>query len=381
MEHFHEERAMRAKATRVVGKFKNAPQSRALARWVQHVTEKRTLKLKALKVVGRWKQRFYAMCFDRWLERIAEEKVLRNKLLRAVGRMVNKTVVLTFERWRGNSFAKRRQEDVMLRVVSKMSLRSLDRAMARWIEASGERKLMRYKALKVVQRMLQRTVSQTFSTWMAFPAWQMRFRRILRRWLLRSAAKALVTWRAARRRSVVFHRVVAKWTRSASERWLNEWIEFARRSRRHTKIGKSCLIKWRFGLLAFTWFHLVEQVQIQAQYKRSAKKIGARMLYFRKAVPFDTWRGAALRTAKLPTPEELQKEKSKRIAHRWRALLAGVAMMGVQKASMHILEDMMAGLLSSDQSKYPCVTAMAQACVSTSRALTSDDEEVRFGLE
>jgi hypothetical protein len=296
--------------------------------------------------------------------------------------MMNKTVVLTFERWRGNSVAMRLQEDVMLRVISKMSRRSLDRAMARWIEASGERTLLRYKALKVVQRMLQRTVSQAFRTWMAFPAWQMRFRRILRRWLLRSAAKALVTWRAARRRSVVLHRVVAKWTQSASARSLNAWTEFARSRRRRAKIGKGCLIKWRFGLLAFTWFHLVEQVQIQAQHKRAAKKIVARMIYFLKAVPFDTWRAAAMRTAKLPTPEELQKEKSKRIAHRWRALLAGVAMVGVQEASMQILEDIMAGLLSSDQSEHPCVTAMAQACVSTSRALTADVlEELRFGID
>jgi hypothetical protein len=199
---------------------------------------------------------------------------------------------------------------------------------------------------------------QALITWVAFPKRKMRFNRILRRWLLRAAAKALTTWRAVRRRSVALRRVVVKWTRSASAKSLNSWIEFVRRTKRHRKISNGCIAKWRFGLLAFTWFHLVEQVQIQVQQKRAARKIVARALFFRKAAPFDTWRGS-LSIVKPPTPKELQEEKSKRIAHRWSALLAGVAMVGVQEASMKILEDMKAGLFAPVQSEHACVRALA----------------------
>jgi len=123
-------KTLRAKAYKIVARWRGMMYAKAWTTWRAVVQEKRKLRTASSRVIGRWTRVRMARAWQRWHERIRRSQVA----CQIVTRWVVKAMWAAWSRWAGYAGAVKREARVLGKVLQRWRRRELQRGWEVWYE-------------------------------------------------------------------------------------------------------------------------------------------------------------------------------------------------------------------------------------------------------
>jgi hypothetical protein len=146
--------------------IRNTGMIAAFQRWVDHISEKKAMVAKSTKVVLRWKLQAVLRCFEAWRELTAEEVRTRDLMGRIVARMLHRSLSFALELWqqivsaaRQEQAEEERRQNIVSRVVRRMLNQAQAGAFERWSTNVSELARQRDIMDRILRRMLNANMS------------------------------------------------------------------------------------------------------------------------------------------------------------------------------------------------------------------------------
>jgi hypothetical protein len=177
--YYVDEARKRALLKRILAKMSHRSRFAAFSRWRECASQRKCMTAKASRVVGRWKNKASARCYAVWHVHCVDEAKKKALLMRIVTRMSQRLLCLTVRRWcekmnevKEEQMQEERKRDIMTRISKRMLNMALAAALSLWQsnvmhlleERVEEERRMKIK-LKIVIRLLNRLLSSAFQRW------------------------------------------------------------------------------------------------------------------------------------------------------------------------------------------------------------------------
>ena len=299
---------------KVVSRMRMQIASSALQRWMVHSIEEKVLRRKAARIVGRWLQQALNHVFSAWREHAAAESRKYYLMAKIVVRLQLRCLVAAHEKWVGAVAAavacralQARQVYIKDKIVRRMFGRSMLAAFARWHDNILECKIMTTKIKRVLARWRNQMSALCLGAWYSQTAEETRKRvlmvGIVKKMQVRQVSSAWSTWatvirdeqkrtRQEQRMQCVLFKTMKRILRRALSLSFARWVSNVKQRTLMAAKASKVVSRWRHrtsALCVVAW-HL--HTEGEAGKRKCMSKIIKRMLSRTIVQAFDSWKGS-----------------------------------------------------------------------------------------